>query len=296
MDGIVFYLNGERGIAALKAVCAAGHGVCAVVFPDTLSWTDELVVLAQDCGAAALPTADVNAPAFLATLAGMAPKLGIIGGYATIFKMPLIELPEQGTINLHGGRIPAYRGGSPLNWQIIQGEREIGISVLRVDARIDAGPVLAARTFPLGEDEDIDVAHAKANALFPELLVKVLDGLESGTLDERPQDESQAGYWHQRNDADGRIDWNGMTAQQVVNLVRGVARPYPGAWTVLDGQRVRVFKARVADVAIRGVPGRVLHMMGGGPQVVCADRAVTLEDFATDEGARPDIRAGQRFD
>jgi methionyl-tRNA formyltransferase len=296
VDRIVFYLNADRGIAAFKAVCGAGHEVAAVVYPGVSAREEEIAALAKDLGAKPLPTADVNAPASLEKLAAIRPRLGIIGGYSTIFKMPLIELPEIGTINLHGGRVPQYRGGSPLNWQIIQGENEIGVSVLRVDERIDSGPVLAVGTFTLGADEDIADAHVKANALFPKILVKTVDDLDAGTLDELKQDEALAGYWHQRNDADGRIDWRAMTAVQVVNLVRGVSRPYPGAFTYLDGQKVRIFKVRVADEVIYGVPGRVLHVLGGGPQVVCADRAVVLNDFAADDGTRLQVKGGQRFD
>jgi methionyl-tRNA formyltransferase len=296
MDRICFYLNGDRGIAALKAVCGAGHKVEVVVYPEVSKRGAEIVALARELDAMPLAAADVNALDFSAKLAKIRPRLGIIGGYSTIFKKPLIELPEMGTINLHGGRVPQYRGGSPLNWQIISGENEVGISVLRVDERIDAGTVLAKGTFTLSADEDIADAHDKANALFPKILVEAVDGLDAGTLKGLEQEETIAGYWHQRNDSDGRIDWHGMAATQVVDLVRSVSRPYPGAFSYLDGHKVRIFKAQVADEVIHGVPGRVLHLLGGGPQVVCADRAVVLKDFAADDGTPLLVKSGLRFD
>ena len=194
MDRIIFFLNGDRGIAALRAVCNAGHKVTVVVYPNASARGEEIAALGKELGTEPLPTADVNTPEFMEKLTATRPHLGIIGGYSTIFKLPLIELPKMGTINLHGGRVPQYRGGSPLNWQIIQGENEIGISVLRVDGRIDAGPVLGLGTFPLGADEDIADAHVKANALFPKILVKAVDSLDAGTIDEVEQDEDVARY------------------------------------------------------------------------------------------------------
>ena len=194
MDRIVFYLNGEKGIFALKAVQHAGHNVEAVVFPASSKRGEEIASLATTLGCKHLAIADVNSPEFIEIVEKMQPRLSIVGGYSTIFKKSLINLPEFGTINLHGGRVPEYRGGSPLNWQIINGEGEIGISVLRMDERIDAGPVLAEGTIQFKLEDDIASIHKKANDLFPKLLVEALGAIDSNTTNFRKQDEKHAKY------------------------------------------------------------------------------------------------------
>jgi len=296
MDRIVFYLNGDRGILALKAIQNAGHNVETVVFPASSKRGEELASLVTKLGCKPAATTDVNSPEFIEFIKKMQPNLGIVGGYSTIFKNALINLPEFGTINLHGGRVPQYRGGSPLNWQIINGEREIGISVLRMDERVDAGSVVAESTIQLSLEDDIASIHKKANDLFPKLLVEALSVIDSNSTDIRVQDEKHAKYWHQRNEADGMINWHHMTASKVINTVRAITRPYPGAFTFLNNEKIRIFKAREQAEQICGVPGRIFYLLGEGPLVICADRAVVLEEYARDDGDRIRLSTGMHFD
>ncbi len=294
MRGIVIYLNGERGLVTLEAVVGAGHGVMAAVVPERLR-DSKVARRAARTGVAVEPVAKVNDPAFVSSLKARKPRLGLIGGYSTIFKKPLIEAPEFGTINLHGGRLPEYRGGSPLNWQIINGETIAGISVIRVDEGIDSGPVLAGAEFPISPDDAIADLHAKANALFPGLVLQVLDGFDKGTLVERRQDESRARYWRQRKPADGWIDWNGMTAPKVRDLVRAITRPYPGAFTDWQGERLRVFAARVADAAPAGPPGCVIGHDGAAPVVACREGALVFTDYEVSEVAGAPLPKGAQL-
>jgi len=293
MRDIVIFLNGERGLKTLEVVVAGGHGVRCAVTPDNLAGSDvaKRVVAA---GVEPWPTADVNDAQFVDRLRDMEPRLGLIAGYSTIFKRPLIEAPALGTINLHAGPLPRYRGGSPLNWQIINGETTAGVSVIRIDEGIDTGPVLAEATFEIGPKDTIADAHAQANRLFPELVLKVLDGLDGGTLTERPQDEDAARYWFQRKAEDGRIDWPHMTAKQVHDLVRAVTRPYPGAFTEWEGRRVHVFAVELANGAPTGAPGQV-YGSKGGPAVICREGAVMLSDFDVDGDAGTDLPTGVRL-
>ena len=207
----------------------------------------------------------------------------------------MIEAPELGTINLHAGRLPEYRGGSPLNWQIINGEREAGISVVRMGHDIDSGEVLAEERIPISEAVTIADLHERAHALFPDLVLDVVGRFERGKLDGRSQATGNIGYWHQRNDDDGRIDWRHLMARQVFDLVRAVTRPYPGAFADLDGQRLRIYSVEIPERIIHGVPGRIVWVLGQGPYVVCRDRAVLLKDFALADGTRPRLATGMRL-
>jgi methionyl-tRNA formyltransferase len=277
MQGIVIFFNGARGAAVLRALISAGHGLNRVVVPR--GKVDAAVAeLCREARIRLQEVEKVNDSAFVTELAATKPELSIIAGYSSIFHAALINTPRKGTINLHSGRLPQYRGGSPLNWQMINGETEAGISVIRVDTGIDTGPVLAAATIAIAPDDTIAELHAKANKLFPQLVTDVVDGLEQGDLAEVEQDNGEAVYWHQRRDEDGLIDWRNTEAKQVYDLVRSVTHPYPGAFTYWGERRVRIFACTVPDAIIKGTAGRVCQLQGEGPFIVCADRAILASE------------------
>jgi methionyl-tRNA formyltransferase len=201
------------------------------------------------------------------------PQVGICAGFPTIIKTDVLSWPEWGWLNCHAGPVPTYRGGSPLNWQIINGETRIGISILKMTSRIDDGPMLATNAFTLQPDEDISHAHAKANALFAEMVPQVLGEIAAGTVFERDQGTS-ATYWHQRNDGDGRIDWS-WPAERVHNFVRALTRPYPGAWFGSGEARQRIWKTSLDAPDIRGRPGHIFTLQGKR-YAVCGDRALQI--------------------
>jgi methionyl-tRNA formyltransferase len=290
MKGIVVFLNGNRGLAVVDAICRAGHRVDLAVCPPTKA--DSLCESLVSLGVTPLPVADVNTEAFVNQLGGMAPQLLIVAGYSTILRRPLLSTPTHGAINLHGGRLPDYRGGSPLNWQIINSEDQIGISVIRLDQGIDTGDILAAGAFDLGPEDDIAGVHENANALFPELVLNVLTRFDSGDFGGKPQDPDRGHYWHQRNDADGRLHWDRMTALEVQNLVRAVTRPYPGAHCQIGSNNLRVYACATTTMTIRGVPGRVCYVQGQGPFVICRDKAVLLGDYQIEEDLGARLRHG----
>lgn len=288
MDRLCVFLNGDRGVAALDALIGAGHGVSHVFLPDGRQDSAALAPLRGRSEFTFRPVKDVNAADFVAELRALQPALSIVAGYSTIFQQALIGVPTHGTVNLHAGRLPGYRGGSPLNWQILNGDDSAGISVIQMDTGIDTGDVLAEAELPIGPDDTIADLHTRANQVFPELVLAVIDAIASGNLERRVQNDEQACYWHQRNDADGRIDWAGRTARDVHNLIRAITRPYPGAHTRLGDLKVRIRGSALLDFALRGVPGRVVWLQGRGPYVVCRDRAILITDYAAPD--RPEFR------
>ncbi len=281
MRRVVVFLNGARGLAAVRAVLAAGHGVVLAVVPPAApaGVADEL----RGLGLAVETVADVNHADFLAELAGLAPDVLLIAGFSQIFRSPLLAAARLGAVNLHGGRLPEYRGGSPLNWQMIMGEAAAGISAIRVDAGIDSGPLLAETRIPIGDDDTIATLHDKANAAFPGLALAAIAALERGETG-TPQDAARAAYWHQRADADGRLAPARTTAAEALRFIRALTRPYPGAWLEVAGRIVRVFAARHAAPQVRGTPGRIVRVGGEGPFLICRDGALLLTDWAAEDG------------
>lgn len=294
MDRIHIFINGDRGLAVLEGLVRDGQGIACVHVPATLDPKGAVAARIAALGLAAEPVADVNDPDFVRRYAARKPRLGIIAGYSTIFRAPIFEAPELGTINCHAGRVPAYRGGSPLNWQILNGEKSAGISVLRVDAGIDSGDVLALAELAIAPDDTIADLHGRANTAFPELVVATVRRFAHGDISGRAQDPAQATYWHQRNDADGRIAWGVQSAAQVHDTVRALGAPYPGAWTQWGEAKLRILAATLDCPNVRGVPGRIVHVSGCGPLVVCADRAIRLVAWRLGDGSVPKLRTGER--
>ena len=293
MEGVHVFLNGDRGISVVSALLEHGHSVDAVYVPESKRESGFLRVLDGN-GVSIVGVDRVNDSGFLESYRNKRPKLAVVAGFSTIFRKPLIECPQLGTLNLHGGPLPQYRGGSPLNWQIINGEVEAGVSVILMDEGIDTGPVVSEARFPITPADTIAEIHEKANKLFPRLTLDSLTKIEAGERG-RQQDGSQACYWHQRCDDDGEIHWSRMRAQEVTALVRAIAHPYPGAWT-RSGERVaRVFAAQVFEPPLRGVPGRVVFLQGQGPIVPCADRAILITDYSIDDG-QGRLRAGEMLE
>jgi len=277
MDRIVVFLNGERGLSLLEEMRQSRHCVDAVVLPE-----GKAAILGPKITAAGIkawPVADVNDTGFLRELYSVAPKLVIVAGFSTILRPAVLSVPEYGVINLHAGRLPAYRGGSPLNWQIINDEPRIGLSVIRVDEGIDTGDILAAGAFDLEPEADIAKVHEQANAMFPSLVFQVLQSFDRGDFAGEKQRSEGSGYWHQRNDLDGRLHWAQVSAREAYNLVRAITRPYPGAFCFLGDKKVRILATTEPAMRLHGVPGRVCYVQGQGPYVICRDAGILLSEY-----------------
>jgi len=287
----VLFLNGERGLSVARAVLQAGHKIVRIVVPDTL--IDSLVAAKlSDLDVEVVSIKNINDGKFIKQLSALRPQLLIVAGYPTIFRKPLLNIAENGAINLHGGRLPQYRGGSPLNWQIINGETVAGISVTKLTDRIDAGDVLSESEISISTKDTINTIHMRANELFSKLTLEVLAGFDTGRVSRRVQSEQDACYWHQRNDEDGWISWRSFSAIEVYNFVRALTRPYAGAFSYSEGERVRLFEVAIPDFVLRGTPGRVCYVQGNGPYVVCRDRSILVRDYKFEKNDKTSLRHG----
>jgi len=275
---ICVFLNGDRGLDVLAALSESVHGITCVVVPVSASRDGVAQEIQEKYGLSVMRVENINESSFLQQLTNLRPCLLICAGYSTIFKSELLQLAQLGTINLHAGRLPQYRGGSPLNWQIINGEPSAGLSVIRMDEGIDTGEILGEITLEIRPSETIATLHHRTNPAFGQLVLQVLDHMDAGTLAPRQQGEKGARYWHQRNDGDGCIDWFRMTAAQVHDFVRALSAPYPGAWTRSGDRYVRITATEIPALRISGTPGRVCYIQGEGPYVVCADYAVLVRE------------------
>ena len=281
---VVFAGNQERGLRCLEAVTTAGHEIVGVVAHPEAQARGGVADAGSSMGIPVLRPSDVNDAGVVAELRSLGPDVLVLAGYGQILRQPLIALAPHGCVNLHGGRLPQYRGSSPMNWALINGESDITISAIVVDAGIDTGDVIGERTFVVGPDDTIADVQARANGLFPELLVDALEALERGVAVPRKQDEAEARYWTLRFPDDGLIAWDQLTAAQVHNRVRALAPPYPGAFTMWSGRRVTLLRSALEERVVIGEPGRVYAVGPSGILVCASDRCLRIIDAVLDGG------------
>ena len=156
--------------------------------------------------------------------------LNILCGFPYILNKEMIYSAKKGTINLHGGMLPKYRGGSPLNWQIINGEKFVGISIVKISEGIDTGEIISEKKFKLKNTFNIKKVHDIANKLFPPLTYNAIQKLLK-KKNFKKINLKISKYYRQRKQNDGKINWKVMSSKQVYNLIRACSKPYPGAFT-----------------------------------------------------------------
>lgn len=289
---LVLWANGRRGARCLEALAAAGRRPTLLLTHEATEascgpWLSEL---ARADGIPLLEAPDPNDPRIVERVRQERPDVMVLAGYGRILGREVLSVPRQMTINLHAGRLPQYRGCSPMNWALIRGENSLTLSIIRVDAGIDTGDLLAERTFAIRPDDTIVDLHRRAEQHFPQMLLETLTAIESGTLAPRPQNEALARYFPRRFPDDGLVLWDQLTARQVHNRVRALRPPYPGAFTFLARRRVNLLATRLNNRPHFGEPGRVYQVGERGVLACAADCClwITQAVFADDGSALAD--------
>lgn len=295
---LVLWANGARGVACLEALAAdSRRPSLVVVHPRANDEQPGAVELAAGgLGIPAFAPEDPNAPEAVERLRRESADVFALAGYGRILRGALLDLPAAMTVNLHAGALPEYRGSSPMNWALINGERSFALSIIEVDRGVDTGDVLAERRFPIGIDSTIRDLHAIANRAFPRMLLDVLRAIESGSVHRRAQDPRRARYFPLRFPDDGLVLWDQLSAEQIHNRVRALRPPYPGAFTYYDNRRVTLIASEPATADVRGEPGRAYRKTARGLLVCAADRCLWIREARFDDDGAPLRDAIGRYD
>jgi len=204
-----------------------------------------------------------------ARLEAIQPDAILVVAYGRIIPQWMLDLPRFGNINLHGSLLPKYRGAAPIQWAIANGEQVTGVTTMILEAGLDTGPMLLAKSVPVGEEETAEDLFAALSAIGAPLMVETLAGLEAGTITPVAQDHSQATLAPILTREDGLIDF-ARTAKQSYDRWRGF-QPWPGAHTVLRGKKLIVHRMKVADR--EGVPAGELLVEGDRLFAGCGEGA-----------------------
>jgi methionyl-tRNA formyltransferase len=220
----------------------------------------------------------------------------LLVNWRSLVPASLYRLPRQGTFVFHDSLLPAYRGFSPTCWAIINGEEATGATLFAIADEVDAGDIVGQQRVAIGREDTVMTVMGRVTDAYLSLLELHLEELLAGTADRRPQDHGKATYACRRTAEDNRIDWAASTVA-IHNLVRAVTHPYPGAYTSLDGRRLRVWSSRPDPESLnyRGrIPGAVVRLDGAGAVAVLTGDGVLILDCVQLDGG-PAVRPAELF-
>ncbi len=250
---IIFMGTPEFAVASLDALVKAGYNIVAVITaPDKPAGRgmelqqSAVKKYAVEKKLNILQPEKLKNPEFLAELKSLNADLQIVVAFRMLPEV-VWNMPPMGTINVHGSLLPKYRGAAPINWVIINGEKETGVTTFKLKHEIDTGDILLQEKIVIRDDENAGELHDEMKEVGAALLVKTVRGLSEGTLAERPQTTDDGRLMHASKifTSTCEIDWN-KTVDEVYNLIRGLS-PYPAAFTFLEGKKLKIFSALHQD-------------------------------------------------
>lgn len=273
MSVVVFGYH-DVGVTGLLSLVKQGIEVSAVYTheddPDENRWFGTVAGSAAELGIP-VSVANPNSKAELDRIRALAPKAIFSFWYRNILKQPLLDIPTSAAVNLHGSLLPRYRGRAPVNWMLLHGETEGGVTLHHMVLTPDAGDIVDQEPFPIGDDDTPTDVYRSLLAAEEEVLMRSAQAVVDGTAPRIRQLESNATTFGRRRPADGLIDWR-VSARDVRNLVRAVTAPYPGAFTVAGETRVLVWSAEFAGEPCDAVPPGTVTRSVHGVFVACGDR------------------------
>ncbi len=217
-------------------------------------------------------------PPFAATLQALEVDLAVIVAYGRILSREVLETPRHGCWNLHFSKLPQYRGAAPMQWALINGETETGVSIIRLVKELDAGPILKQQAVAIEADDTVASLGPRLAQLGPELLLQCLTDLDKGTLTETVQDEAQASLAPSLKKEEAELDWT-QSGTQLVNRIRGL-NPWPVAFSYIDKHRLKIYSARAVAGDTTAQPGTVLQANDAdGLVIACGDGALAIDEM-----------------
>ena len=281
MKVVVFGYH-DVGCACLRALIEGGAEVVLVVTheddPDENIWFGSVEAIARAAGIAVIKPADANAAGVVDRIQALGPDVFVSCYFRQILGSGLLAIPALGAFNMHGSLLPKFRGRAPVNWVLVKGETETGVTLHIMAEKPDRGDIVGQRRVPIDDEDTALTLHRKCAAAAGGLMRELWPLIEAGTAPRIPQDPSMASYFGRRRPEDGRLDWS-RPARECRNLVRAVTHPYPGAFTTASGNKLFVWKAAAsAAPTAPAEPGTVVAVeKGRGFRVATGDGTLLAE-------------------
>jgi methionyl-tRNA formyltransferase len=279
---IIFMGTPDFACPTLQKLIERGENLVAVITqPDRPKGRGQKLMpppvkeLAENNGIPVYQPLKVRNPDFVDIIRELRPDIIVVVAFGQILPKALLEIPPHSCINVHASLLPRYRGAAPLNWCIINGETETGVTTMLMDVGLDTGDMLLVQKTALDENEDVASLHDRMAAMGADLLAETLDRLKTGDLVPQPQNSADSCYAPMLKKEDGIINWQ-ADARTIHNQVRGLA-VWPGACTTIDDQVLKIFRTRVGNGS--GEPGAVLQASRGHFEVACRSGSLFIHEM-----------------
>lgn len=289
---IVFMGTPDFALPSLTMLVEEGYDVALVVAqPDRKRGRGHKLlppptkVCAQEHGLEVFQVEKISSPEGVAKLKEVAPNLMITAAFGQILSEEVLGIPSFGCINVHGSLLPKYRGAAPIQWAIINGERESGVTTMYTVKKLDAGDMLLKQAVPIGDETTAGELYEQLAQTGAQVLKKTLEQLLNGTLCPTPQQEEDMTYFPMFPKGFGQIDF-AQPAQNIKNLVRGI-NPAPGAYTFYEEQKIKVFAVSVLEQKKEGTPGQIIAADAKQGLIVCGGDGLLSIDTLQFPGSRP---------
>jgi methionyl-tRNA formyltransferase len=247
----------------------------------------EVKALAVARGLPVLQPERARGEPFLNELRQLEPELIVVVAYGQILPPAILELPRYGCLNVHTSLLPKYRGAAPIQWAILEGDTVTGVTIMKMDAGLDTGPILTRRSVPIGSEDNAQTLHDTLAHTGAELLIDTIPRYVSGEITPQPQPAEGSTYARKITKEDGRLDWR-QPANQLHNRIRAFT-PWPGTFTfqMMGGKPrlLKIWKAEVIEVSSAG-PGKILETGSEGIVVGCGESALKILELQPEGGRR----------
>jgi UDP-4-amino-4-deoxy-L-arabinose formyltransferase/UDP-glucuronic acid dehydrogenase (UDP-4-keto-hexauronic acid decarboxylating) len=272
------------GCVGIKALLRHGFEIVAVFThrdnPQETIWFDSVAELAAEHNLPVFAPVDINHPLWVEKIKESKPDLLFSFYYRQLIRRDILDIPKTGCLNLHGSLLPKYRGKAPINWALVNGERETGVTLHYMTVRPDDGDIVAQEKITISDDDTAFTLHRKATQTAEKLLDEILPRIKKGTALRIPQNHGQATYFGGRKPADGEIHWF-KTGREVRNLVRAVTKPFPGAFSFIGERKCLFWEVREIGLqATNHLPGTIISIK---PLTVTTGQNAVLVDYGQAE-------------
>lgn len=294
---IAFLGTPEFALPALSALYEAGHSLSVFTQPDrpvgrhAVLTPPPVKVYAQQKGIPVFQFERIRKPEGVSALSSFGPELMVTAAFGQLLSQENLDIPRYGCINVHGSLLPKYRGAAPIQWAVIDGCMETGVTTMQTNIGMDTGDVLLMKSTPIGPEETAGELSGRLSLLGAELLMETLSRLEAGTLCAVPQDEELATKCPMLRKEHGKLDFT-LSAQAVHDRVRGT-NPWPGAFALMEGETLKIWRTRIPaalPLSVPTMPGTLLQA-DGRLFVRCADGPLEIVELQAVGGKRMEADA-----
>lgn len=276
---ILFMGTPDFAVPSLRALLEDGHTICgSFTQPDKPKNRGMKLLptpVKEFCLAHDIPVfqpTKLRDGTALAQIQELAPELIVVAAYGRILPDDILRYPAKGCINVHSSLLPRYRGAAPINWAILNGDKESGVTIMHMATELDAGDIISQAATPIDPNETVETLHDRLAELGAQLLVKTVKEIEAGTASRTPQDPALVSFAPMLSRQLSPMDWS-RPARELHDQVRGLI-PWPAAVTGLDGVRCKVFSTLVCDQTATGEPGTVVQADKKGLKIACGGGTV----------------------